>query len=272
VKPLITVVMPVYNMAEYVSEAIESVRKQTYDFWELIIVNDGSIDSSEEIILSYSDNRIRYFRQENLGVAAARNVALRNMGGEYFCFLDADDIYPPDSLLSRLKVFLNSSEPVEFVDGRVEECDKNLEKRLRVFIPKLKGKPFASMLRLSEACYLGQTWMIRRNPGIEYRMREDLTHGEDFLFLLSLSRNGGNYDFTKETILLYRRHTSSAMSNLDGLDRGYRTILREIRSWPEVTRLQVLYFWLKSRKIMLLSFLFIEKSIGKAITSLLQLK
>ena len=81
--PMFSIIMPVYNHAEYLSEAIESVLGQTFDNWELIIVDDGSTDESPEIARKFAqrDNRIKVFTQSNAGPAKARNTALRQVRG-----------------------------------------------------------------------------------------------------------------------------------------------------------------------------------------------
>ena len=80
--PLVSIVIPVYNGANYVSEAIESALKQTYKNIEIIVVNDGSTDNTEKIVKKYGD-KIRYFYKENGGVASALNLGIKNMKGEY---------------------------------------------------------------------------------------------------------------------------------------------------------------------------------------------
>lgn len=98
-KPMISIVIPVYNGANYVREAIDSALAQTYENKEVIVVNDGSNDQgeTERAVLSYGD-RIRYFRKENGGVATALNLAIREMRGEYFSWLSHDDLYYPHKL------------------------------------------------------------------------------------------------------------------------------------------------------------------------------
>ncbi len=100
---MVSVIMPVYNSEQFLRDAIESVLRQTMNDFELLIINDGSTDSSEDIILSFSDRRIRYIKQENIGEAGARNTGLRNARGEYVVWQDADDI----SLPNRLSVLLS---------------------------------------------------------------------------------------------------------------------------------------------------------------------
>ena len=95
--PLVSVVIPVYNGADYLREAIDSAFTQTYDNIEIIVVNDGSTDDTERVALSYGD-RIRYFAKENGGTATALNTGIANMRGEYFAWLSHDDLYYPKKI------------------------------------------------------------------------------------------------------------------------------------------------------------------------------
>ena len=96
--PVISVILPVFNSEEFIRKAIESVLAQTFEDFELIIVNDGSTDSSKDIIDSFEDDRIRLISQSNQGPGAARNNALRIAEGEYIMYLDSDDWLCHDAL------------------------------------------------------------------------------------------------------------------------------------------------------------------------------
>ena len=102
--PLVSVAMPAYNSEEYVKQAIDSVLAQTFSDFELIIVNDGSSDRSKEIILSYTDERIRYLENEkNLGIVKTRNRCIANAAGKYIAVLDNDDIALPFRLEEQVR-------------------------------------------------------------------------------------------------------------------------------------------------------------------------
>lgn len=103
--PLISVVMPVYNVERYVAAAVCSVLDQTVPDLELILVDDGSTDGSGEICRSYHDRRIRIVRQENRGLAAARNAGIRHARGFFIAFLDADDAWHREKLEYHLDHF-----------------------------------------------------------------------------------------------------------------------------------------------------------------------
>lgn len=103
----VSVVIPSYNCAQYLSRAINSVLQQSYSNFEIIIVDDGSTDNTGEIIASYNTNeKIKYFYQSNGGVSTARNAGIRNSSGEYIAFLDADDYWAKDKLEKQMKVFM----------------------------------------------------------------------------------------------------------------------------------------------------------------------
>lgn len=97
---LVSVVMPSYNTAEYISASIESVQAQTYTNWELIIVDDCSTDSTDVVVQKYlNDTRIRYYQNEtNCGAAISRNKALKEAKGKWIAFLDSDDLWLPEKL------------------------------------------------------------------------------------------------------------------------------------------------------------------------------
>lgn len=94
----VSIIMPAYNQENYIGEAVDSVLKQTYENWELIVVDDGSVDATSSIVSKYPDSRIRYLRQTKQGVCVARNLGIRETVGEYVAFLDADDLFHPDKL------------------------------------------------------------------------------------------------------------------------------------------------------------------------------
>jgi glycosyltransferase involved in cell wall biosynthesis len=131
---LVTVIIGVYNGERYLPEAIESVLAQTHRNLELIVVDDGSTDRSGQIAASYGEP-VRCIRQENGGMAAARNRAVPEARGEYLSFLDADDRFPPDKLRSQLAVFAADPE-LDVVYGHVTEfvspdVDANARQLLR---------------------------------------------------------------------------------------------------------------------------------------------
>lgn len=104
----VSVILPTYNRAYCIERAVDSVLRQTYPHWELLVVDDGSTDHTEEIMAGYTaaDERIRYYRQAcNKGVAAARNEGIRQARYDYFAFQDSDDVWHEDKLEKQMRVF-----------------------------------------------------------------------------------------------------------------------------------------------------------------------
>ncbi|WP_207432383.1 glycosyltransferase family A protein [Sabulibacter ruber] len=269
-KPLVSIIMPAYNAGSYIFQSIQSVVNQTYLNWELIIVDDGSTDNTAEVISQINDVRIKYFRQSNQGVASARNKALTLISGDFFCFLDADDVYPKNSLLCRLQVFKANSE-VSFVDGVVRIMDSTLKQNKGTYQPSFRGNPRVELAKLSGRCFMGPSWMIKRVPNFNYCFRSDLTHSEDLIFFMSISDHGF-YDYTKEEILLYRSGHVSAMSNLDGLEKSYVAVYNLVKDeFKGSNFIQLLLLKVKIMKIMFLSFLVNGKRPLRALKSFIYL-
>lgn len=101
---LVSIIMPSYNTANYIGLTIDSVLKQTYSNWEIIIVDDCSIDNTDEVVAEYNDERIIYLKNEkNFGAAVSRNKALKKVNGKWIAFLDSDDIWYPTKLEEQIK-------------------------------------------------------------------------------------------------------------------------------------------------------------------------
>ncbi len=108
--PKVSVIVPVYNAEKFLGETVESILEQTYQDFEIIIVNDGSTDKSAEIIKSLDDERIICIYQKNQGVSAARNKAILQSRGEYIALLDHDDLWLPEKLEKQIPVLDGNSE------------------------------------------------------------------------------------------------------------------------------------------------------------------
>ena len=121
-KPLVSIVIPVYNGGNYLREAIDCALAQTYEPIEVLVVNDGSKDKTEEIALSYGD-KIRYFAKENGGVSTALNMGISQMRGEYFSWLSHDDLYKPEKI--ELEIAALSDNPARIVYSDYTVIDKD---------------------------------------------------------------------------------------------------------------------------------------------------
>lgn len=121
-RPLVSIVIPVYNGENYLKEAIDSALAQTYGSIEVLVVNDGSKDKTEEIALSYG-NRIRYFAKENGGVSTALNMGIAHMHGAYFSWLSHDDLYKPEKIEREIAALSDNPARVVYSDYAVINKD-----------------------------------------------------------------------------------------------------------------------------------------------------
>lgn len=232
-EPLVSIIMPTYNAEAFIGAAIESVLAQEYANWELLIVNDASTDGTAEVMARYNDPRIRHFHQAiNSGIGSSRNRGLDELKGSFVCTFDSDDVLPPKSLSSRIRVF-NERPDVDIVDGRVVVLQRDMRSVLRTFEPTFEGEPLDELLSLSGKCFMGCSWLIRWNPGNQLRFNTEVSHAEDLLFYLGYSK-GKRYAAVRETVLMYRITGFSTMSNLHGLERSYRYIGEWLRQRPEI--------------------------------------
>ena len=191
---LVSIIMPAYNAEKYIEEAIESVLKQTYRNWELIIVNDCSIDATEQIVKKYQeqDERIKFHSlTENQGVANARNTAIQNARGRYLAFLDSDDMWLPEKLekqigfmnnyvftynqyrhfASRDKVGKIVNIPLKL--GYKEALKGNSMGCLTVCLDKSKIKPFIMPAQRHED-YIAWLNILKENEIAAYGLQRDL--------------------------------------------------------------------------------------------------
>lgn len=124
-KPLVSIIIPVYNGSDYIAEAIDSALNQTYENCEVIVVNDGSTDvETEKIALAYGD-KIRYFYKSNGGVASALNYGIRQMRGEYFSWLSHDDWYYPYKIQCQIQALKEEKDMTLIVQGEYEFLHMN---------------------------------------------------------------------------------------------------------------------------------------------------
>ena len=176
--PLVSIVIPVYNGSNFLSEAIDSALAQTYDNLEIIVVNDGSKDDTESIALSYGD-KIRYFAKENGGTSTALNLGIANMRGEYFSWLSHDDLYYPQK-----------------ISRAVEELSK-LENKDTIIISDLDGMDEDYHKTFPTALYQEHMDAFKsRKSSYLYPVVYNKTHGCTHLFSKKVFETVGLFDVT----------------------------------------------------------------------------
>lgn len=252
--PLVSVITPAYNAEKHIADAIASVRAQTLEDWELIIIDDGSTDDTASIVNSVGDSRIQLIQQKNAGVSSARNAGLEVAKGKYLTFLDADDCLPTDALAARAR-FLAENPDVDIVNGAIQITSSG--HLLRNYHPDLqKGLLSKRLARLEEGVFMGPFYMLRRNKIGAHRFPMGVSHCEDMIFLLTLAHSMQLcYGAVSEKIYEYRVTSGSAMSNLDGIERGYLNLIKATGELQEIDHATRIYQYKRIRRILLRSWL-----------------
>lgn len=132
IDPFFSIIVPTYNRAHIISRAVESVLNQTYSNWELIVIDDGSMDNTKSVIKEFNDNRLKYYYQTNQERSTARNNGISKASGQYICFLDSDDEYYNDYLELLYKELNKNQFPVGLFKSipliRLQNEDRRFDK------------------------------------------------------------------------------------------------------------------------------------------------
>ncbi len=136
---MISIIVPSYNRAHILPKTINSVLNQTFSNWELIIVDDGSIDDTKEVVLAFNDSRIRYIYQENKGVCAARNKGVSKANGVYLVFLDSDDYVTTNWLHDFNEIGSNHNVDFVFCNMKMIDLRSKAEKIVKASDPYNQG-------------------------------------------------------------------------------------------------------------------------------------
>jgi glycosyltransferase involved in cell wall biosynthesis len=201
--PAISVIIPAFNQAVFISEAIHSVLEQTYPYFELIVVDDGSTDETPQVLAQIQDPRMRVVRQPNAGLSAARNTGLRESAAPLVTFLDADDYFLPDKL-EVLSNYLNEHPEIGLVVGRVRYINQygNLiyessKTSTKLVLPELL---FENPICVS-GILLRRKWLER--IGI---FDESLRACEDWDLWIRLAYAGCRFAWVENIVIAYRYH------------------------------------------------------------------
>lgn len=185
--PLVTIVMPAYNVEKYIAKSIESVMIQTEQDWELIVINDGSTDHTLDIITPYvnKDCRVRVINQENAGVSAARNKGLELALGEYISFLDADDIYDNRYIELMVEALRSRSADISFCKYK-EINGSQVISESPVDINQLVGDAFIHHIIGVKNTHANMAMMYRLKylRSLDICFLEGCANGEDRIFVL----------------------------------------------------------------------------------------
>lgn len=202
---LVSIIMPSWNTGRFIGESIQSVLNQTYKNWELIIVDDCSTDNTDEIVTSFDDERIRYFRNDkNSGAALTRNKAMREARGEWIAFLDSDDLWMPEKLEKQLSFMKENGYTFSFTE--YEKIDEE-SKPLNIYV---SGPEKVNKHKMYNYDYIGQLTMIYNAKVFGLIQIKDIKKNNDYAIRLQLFRKKGACCYLlKENLAKYRIRKNS---------------------------------------------------------------
>lgn len=240
---LISIIMPAYNAAAYIKEAIDSVLAQTYLNWELIIIDDGSTDDTAKIVKeeSLKDKRIRCYYQANGKQGKARNLGISKSNGKYLAFLDSDDIWMPEKLEIQVIEIQEKNVDLVFSDSYIfNNAETDLYKRMNI-----KGAVFYD--RNSVQLFLKGngipilTVLVKKEKIITaggFSEKFDIQNVEDYHLWLKLLMSNNIFYSSDQVLAKYREHNNSATANdkivLDKIPNVFFDLLKK---FPEHQKL-----------------------------------
>lgn len=214
-KELVSVIMPSYNTANFISETIESVLAQTYTNWELIIVDDCSSDNTDEVVERFlSDGRVRYLKNEkNSGAAVSRNKALREAHGKWIAFLDSDDLWLPDKLEKQIAFMENNNYRFSYTNYIMIDENSNPTGQ------HLTGPKKITKHGMYNYCWVGCLTVMYDAEYVGLIQIEDIKKNNDYAMWLKVCRKTNCY-LLDETLGKYRKRSGSISNH------GYTKLIK----------------------------------------------
>src|SRR3990167_7522974 len=224
-RPRISVVMPTHNRSNLISNAINSIKNQTIDDWELVIVDDGSDDSdiTREIVKRFDDSRIRYIYEDKIGMVAARNLGNMEAKADIIALQDDDDLSMPDRLEKCLRI-INTDEPVVVHGGYINMWDAQYSCIGRKYFP-----PITNDNLLEGQIYPGVV-VFMRDVWEKKPFRYETQFAFDYMMHLDWVLSGVKYQFIHEGLYEYVRQQNSASITYerDGRRKQAMDLIRDI--------------------------------------------
>lgn len=234
--------MPVYNSSKHLSEAINSVLQQSYSNWELILIDDNSVDNSLEIIkeYSYSDSRIRYLKNENnLGAGLSRNRGIELADGEFITFLDSDDLWNKKKLEIHIELMIKQEASFSHCSYEyIDEKGNRLNKKLTV---SSKPVSYTDLLKRTEISCLTAIYSARKIG--KYFMSAHRVK-QDYALWLKILRDGHLSIPLEKSLAYYRQRKDSNTSKKYKLILKHIFFLRQTQNFSYYRAIYYTLFWI----------------------------
>jgi len=226
--PTISVILPTYNRAQFLKDAIDSVLAQTYRDFELIVVDDGSSDSTREVFNGFCDERVVYLaHRNNKGAAAARNTGIQHAKGKYIAFIDDDDVWMPNKLEKLVEKISASVERVGVIYAWQEVRSRKDDSLMWMVTPKMKGNLKGEFLYGQKIG--GIPFLIRKKCFDTVGLfDESLMAAQDWDMLKRIA-DYYEFDFVPEVLTIVYRHREQISTNLKNLIKGRERMVEKYR-------------------------------------------
>jgi len=218
---MISIIMPVYNGEKFLTQSIDSILNSSFKNFELIVVNDGSTDSSESIVKSYKDKRIKIFYKENSGIGESLNFGIEKSAFEIIARMDSDDIMLPDRLEKQLTFFKKNE--IEVLGSNAFIIDKDGKPITETKMP-LNHSQIKKSLESFESPIIHPSVMIKKSAVISVNGYRPI-HPEDYdLWLRLLSNN--RFANIEDKLIHLRKHDSniSIVKNVESMNTKYKSL------------------------------------------------
>ena len=230
--PKISVIVPVYNVEQYLPRCIDSILAQTFTDFELLLIDDGSKDRSGEICDDYAkkDSRIRVFHKENGGVSSARNLGLDNAQGEWICFCDSDDEFISSTLHSYINV-LGKDTDIEVISCGYTIFNNSKKTNKVTYHNQLLETNSLKLLESEKSHYYGFLWnkCIKKELATSFRFNESITWLEDNLYMYMCILRAKKIYFSSDIVYKYYYNDTEILGKGTGLSNkmlDYKMVLR----------------------------------------------
>jgi len=235
VQPLVSVIMPAYNSEQYIAESIQSVLQQTYENWELLVVDDGSTDNTSDIVNRFATTeiRIKYIFQQNGRQAKARNTGIEKSTGTLIAFLDSDDLWLPDKLERQVTTLVAMNADVVYSNALIiyEPDAAPGATEFPIVAGRVEGKEMLDLLLLQNPMPV-QSVLLRMDMFEKAGPFDESVayHGcEDYELWLKLAAHGATFYGIDQKLVKYRRHpTATTHKNSNWLKPMLRVVLHHI--------------------------------------------
>ena len=215
--PKVSVVIPTYNRADFISEAIESALAQTHRPIEIVIADDGSTDHTKDVLRKYESD-IKYAFQPNGGLPSARNLGLKTATGDIIAYLDSDDLWPPDKLAYQVSILISDSS-VDIVLGQLQYC---------IYQPGVTHPSQLEFISPPQLAYSLIAATIRRSAfDLVGKFDEQLRHSDDWDWFVRAKDMGLKIVTTPKVALYTRRHADNMSNERETGDRYTLRMLKK---------------------------------------------